>query len=403
MFSTLSTIRNNAGLRACALAIFFFGFSGAATAPYKSVVAIRELGLSDAGFSALTLAAAVINVTAAIYLGILADRDTGYRKLLMSLAFIGVAGYMAIFLFPSAWIFVISLLLPISVYHGLNSLLFGAGRVFSSDLPKGDQAAVSSVLRGLISLAWILVPGLVGFALSGAESLLPAFAIAGGSALVCMVVINVMMPRGGSGDPSQRPPRVSLGAAFRLLTRLPVAARVLGAAVITAMIHVNAAVMPLIVTGQAGGEPGDVGVIVGLVAALEVAFILVWARIVRSISIVAALAIGTGLYMIYLVWLAFALSPASVIAASVVGGVGAAALITLPLGYLQELIAERPGLSASLISVNIFLAGAIAAALFAIGTAIGDYPLVALLGAGAGALGALGLLVLEGWRLRAPL
>ncbi|WP_172293720.1 MFS transporter [Pseudoruegeria sp. HB172150] len=401
MLSTLTTVWTTPGLRACAVAIFFFGFAGAATAPYQSVVAIRELGLSDAAFSAVTLMAAVINVLVSVILGTLADRDSGYRRLLMWLAACGILGFGAIYLVRSPWVFVFSVLIPLSVYGGLYSLLFAAGRVFSLGLPKSEQAAVSSVLRALISVAWILVPGLVGLALSRSETLLPAFLIAAIVALVVLVVIKLMMPRGGGGDASTRPPRVSLLVAFGLLLRLPVALRVLAAALITATLHVNGAVMPLIVTGQAGGVPGDVGVIVGLVAAIEVAFILVWARIVKTLSIVASLGLGVALYVVYLVWLAHAMSPAAVIAASCVGGVGAAAIITLPLGYLQELIADRPGLSSSLLSINMFLAGALAAGLFALGTAFGGYPTVAMMGAVAGAIGGIGLLMLEGWKIRA--
>ena len=79
-------------------------------------------------------------------------------------------------------------------------------------------------------------------------------------------------------------------------------------------------------------------------------------------------------------------------------GTAASALITLPLGYLQELIADRPGLSASLISLNLFLAGAIAAGLFGLGTGIGGYSTVACLGIASGLGGALALLALERWR-----
>lgn len=400
MLSILGPLWTSPGLRACSVAIFFFGFAGAATAPYQSVVAIRELGLSDAAFSAVTLLAAMLNVVASIILGVLADRDSGYRKLLMWLAACGMVGFGAIFLIRTPWAFVLAVLVPLSVYGGLYSLLFAAGRVFSQHLPRPEQASVSSALRGLISVAWILVPGLVGLALSRSDTLLPAYLIAGLAALGVLVVIRFLMPRGGGGDATTRPPRMSILAAFGLLLRLPIALRVLAAALVTATLHVNSAVMPLIVTGQAGGVPGDVGVIVGLVAAIEVAFILVWARVLKTLSIVAALGIGVGLYVVYLLWLAHAQSPASVLAASCIGGIGAAAIITLPLGYLQELISDRPGLSSSLLSINMFLAGALAAGLFALGTSIGHYPTVALMGAAAGALGGLGLLALEGFRLR---
>ena len=397
MFDILKSLRASQGLRACATAVFFCGIAAASTAPYKSVVAIRELGLSDGAFSALTLTAAIINVLASIYLGMLADRDTGYRKLLMWLAAIGIAGYAAIFLFPQPAVFVLALLLPVSIFSGLTPMLFAAGRVFSDGLPRADRAAMSSVLRGMVSAAWILVPGVLGFALAGRGSMLPAFLVAALAATAVLIVLKLAMPRGGSGDPAKRPPKVSLLGAFGLLARPAVTLRVVGTAAITSAIHVHAAVMPLIMTGRAGGTNGDVGITVGIVAGMELLFLLGWARVTHHISTVTTLAVAMALYTGYLGTIALATSPGMIIAGAFLGGTAASALITLPLGYLQELIADRPGLSASLISLNLFLAGAIAAGLFGFGTSIGSYSTVAFMGIAVGLAGALGLVALERW------
>jgi SET family sugar efflux transporter-like MFS transporter len=76
----------------------------------------------------------------------------------------------------------------------------------------------------------------------------------------------------------------------------------------------------------------------------------------------------------------------------VISGAGAAALISIPITYLQDLIAERPGLGSALISVNIFMSAGLSALLFAIGTGISDYSGTAVIGAVAGMCG-LGLLL----------
>ncbi|MEI4472245.1 MFS transporter [Frigidibacter sp. MR17.24] len=395
MFDLLKILKASPGLRSCALAIFLCGIAAAATAPYKSVVAIRELGLSDAAFSALTLAAAVVNVLAAVWLGTLADRDSGYRRLLMWLAVIGIAGYGAIFLVPQPAVFVLALLLPVSIFLGLTPMLFAAGRVFSADLAPADRIAMSSVLRGMISAAWILVPGVLGFVLAGRGSMLPAFLVSALAAALVLVVIATTMPRGGSGDPARRPAKVSLPAAFGLLLRPAVATRVLGTAATTSAIDVHGAVMALVMTGRAGGTTGDVGITVGIVAGMELVFLLVWARIARRFGTVPTLAAAMVLYTGYLGTIAVATTPGMIIAAAFLGGTAASAIITLPLGYLQELIADRPGLSASLISLNLFLSGAISAGLFALGTAIGGYQTVAWLGILAGLGGVLALNLLE--------
>jgi hypothetical protein len=87
-------------------------------------------------------------------------------------------------------------------------------------------------------------------------------------------------------------------------------------------------------------------------------------------------------------------------AASVIAGIAAAALITLPIPYLLDLLSGRPGLSASLIAVNQFLGAGIAAGIFAGGTALGGYPAAAAIAGAAGLLGGALLLTLDGWRRR---
>jgi hypothetical protein len=179
--------------------------------------------------------------------------------------------------------------------------------------------------------------------------------------------------------------------------------RVIGISLASSVLHVNDAVLPLIVTGRAGGSAANVGIIVGYVALIEVIFIFVWATVASRLSMPIALAISLGLYLVYLIGIGTAHSMAQVYASSVIGGIAAAALITLPIPYLLGLIAGRPGLSASLMAINQFLGAGIGAAVFAAGTAIGGYPAAAALAGLAGLVGGGLVLALDGRRRAAML
>lgn len=50
-------------------------------------------------------------------------------------------------------------------------------------------------------------------------------------------------------------------------------------------------------TDEIGGSVTDIGIIVGIVAFLEVVFIFVWARIQLSLVPFKALALGTAIYI----------------------------------------------------------------------------------------------------------
>lgn len=394
MMSTLSIVLKNPPIRVSALAIFFFGFSGAATSPYLSIIGIQELGLSDAGYSALIFIAAFVNVAASVLIGIFSDRLGGYRTPMLFVSLFGIVGYGLTFAVPTVFVFVAAMLLLIPVYNALNSLIFANVRASSKGMPVRDLIAVNSAVRATISLSWVLVPGLVGFFLATRASMLPAFLLASLAAGVCFVLFFFFLPKVAA--PLEPRSNYAFLSSLGEIAAPAVLVRVLAIALISSMLHVNGAVLPLVVTGNAGGSVADVGIIVGVVALLEIVFILFWGWVERWISPVATLSIGASIYALYLFLLGFAQTPAHVYALTVISGLGAAAIISVPITYLQNLIAERAGLGSSLIAVNIFLSGGLSSLLFALGTGISDYSGTAVLGAMAGLIGIALLRVLDG-------
>ncbi|TCN31321.1 SET family sugar efflux transporter-like MFS transporter [Sinorhizobium americanum] len=356
MSSSLLTAMRNPVIRASMLAIFLFGFAGAATSPYQSVVGIIELGLSDSLYSALIFAAALLNVIVSVTVGIVADRVGNYRTLMLAVILFGVVGYGMIYAWPAKTRFVVATLLLLPIYGALNSLLFANVRTAANHMGGNDAAAVNSAVRAAVSLSWVLVPGVVGFVLSARGSMLPAYLLASlGCAANLILVAFLLPPTTGAGPVLGK--RLSYLASLGEILSLRVVGRLAAIALISSTLHVNAAVLPLIVTGAVGGTATDIGIVVGVVALLEIAFILVWDRMQYSLSQVDALALGTAVYVAYLALLGFADRPSHVYALTLVSGFGAAALISIPITYLQDLIADRPGLGSSLIAVNIFWAG----------------------------------------------
>ena len=400
--SQLATIMNRLipdvfripAIRVSMIAIFTFGFAGATTTPYRSVVGIRELGLSNELYAALIFAAAAVNVIVSILLGNLADRLGEYRSMMLVAATFGVVGYGAVFFFPTQDMFVLSALLLLPVYGCLNSLLFANVRAAAHGMAPADVATVNSGVRAMISLSWVLVPGLTGVLLSSSSTMLPAYLFAAISCLVCVGLVGFLLPR-QSGTDRAATHHLSYLAALGQVISPKIFSRITAIALISSTLHVNDAIFPLVVTGAARGTVADIGILVGIVALLEVVFIIVWSRLLRRISQLAALAAGALIYAVYLLLLAFAHEPWHVYALTLISGIGAASLISIPITYLQDLIAERPGLGSALISVNIFLSAGLSALLFAAGTAITSYSGTAVVSALSGLLGIAWLLFLD--------
>ncbi len=387
----IALLRRYPVVRASALAIFLYGFAGAATSPYQSMVAIRELGLSDSGYAAIGLVASLGYVVMAIAAGFLSDKFHSYRGPLVFVTAFGILGYGVIFAFPSPLTFAVATIGPLALFHATNSMLFGAVRAQTDRFEPEDARIVNALMRIMVSLAWVLVPGIVGLILRGQSSMIWAWAISAGFAALCMATVAFGLRDDAPPVTRARPVLRDL----RVLMGPGLLGRVLGVALISQVLHVNGAVLPLIVTGQAGGAPEDIGFLVGLVAALEVVFMIFWAWAVRGHQTVPALLIGSTLYLVYLGAIAAASAPWQVYVASLIAGFAAAALVSLPISYLLDLIRDRPGLSASLLSVNMFLGGALGAAVFAIGTRIGGYGVTAILSGLLGVFGAALLYALE--------
>lgn len=391
MATLFPDVFRNPTIRVSMLAIFAYGFSGAATSPYQSVIGIHELGLSDGVYSTLIFAAAAVNVLVSILAGNLADRLGEYRSIMLTVTVFGVLGYGSVYLFPAQATFVLSALFLLPVYNAINSLLFANVRSVTREMPRRDVASVNSGVRAMISLSWVLVPGVTGALLSGASSMLPAYLFAALAALVCLILLAAFLPP-QTGTDKAASHHLSYLAALGEVVSPQVFIRVVAVAMISSTLQINGAILPLIVIGPAHGTVTDIGALVGIVAFLEIVFIFIWSRSQRVLSHVTALAIGTGIYVVYLVLLGFASTAWHVYALTPLSGIGAAALISIPITYLQDLIEERPGLGSALISVNIFMSAGLGALIFALGTGISDYSGTAMLGAAVGTIG-IGLLL----------
>jgi MFS family permease len=390
MSSWLTILRRHRVVRASAAAIFLYGFAGAASSPYQSMIAIRELGMSDRAYAALALASSVANVLLAVAVGMISDRFQSYRRPLILVSSFGVLGYGLVWALPVVPVFVLATLGPLALFHALNSMLFGNVRAHSARFDPEEARISNALMRIMISLSWVVMPGAVGVALSGQPSMIAAYLIAATVAGGILLTVTFWL----EPDVAPEAPAATRPALhdLRLIFAPGLLARVLGVALISQMLHINSAVLPLIVTGPANGRVEDVGLLVGLVAVLEVIFMVFWVRATRHLAVTHALLICAGLYLVYLAGIAMATAPWQVYLASFLAGFAAAGMISLPISYLLDLIRDRPGLSASLIAVNMFAGGALGAGVFGLGTAIGGYALAAVISGLGGTAGA-GLLV----------
>ncbi|MBO9193410.1 MFS transporter [Rhizobium sp. 16-449-1b] len=394
MSSAFSSILRDQRIRIPSLTLVTLAFTYASTMPYQSIIGITELGMSDHAYSILIFAAALINVVTSLTLGIWSDKLGDRRLLVLALSVSGMIGFGMIYAFRNTAAFMIGVLLFIPISNATYSVLLASIRAATNTMDRGKATAITSTVRALFSGSWALAPGLIGLYLVSAHSMTPAYGIAGLASLVCFCLYLFLAkgePRRDALSSQQVGFFSSLARVFspRVLMRVGILSMMLG------LQRLSSVVSPLIITHDAGGSVADVGITAGMVAFLEMPFMLMWGALQRRFRSVHILATGTLIYCAYLVMLSLVTAPWQIYALVVVNACGCAAILSVPITYLQDLIADRPGLGTSLISVNTFAANGVSAGIFALGTSFTSYSGTALLAAGVGVAAILLLLFVE--------
>jgi MFS family permease len=402
MPSSFSSIIRDSRIRIPTVTLVALAFTYASTVPYQSIIGISELGMSDGAYSALVFFAAVVNVAISLTLGIWSDRLTERRPLVLALSIAGIIGFGSIAVIHSPAIFIFSVLFLVPMSNSTYSLLFASVRARTNQLARSEAVAITSTVRALYSGSWAVAPGLVGLALVTSPSMTPAYGVAAVASLICFCLYFFFAP--GNGPVRETiPNQPGFFASLKRVFAPDVFIRVFVMSLLLGLQRLNGMVSPLIVVHSIGGSVVDVGFLSGLTAFLEMPFMMMWGLVQRRFHTVHVLALGTVLYCLYLVLLGFATAPWQLYALLGLNACGAAAILSLPITYLQDLIADRPGLGSSLISLNTFIGIGVAAGVFALGTAVTDYSGTAFVGAAVGIVAIVILLYLEsGSRMRQP-
>jgi hypothetical protein len=153
-----------------------------------------------------------------------------------------------------------------------------------------------------------------------------------------------------------------------------------------------------LVFASAGRDAGDVGLFFGLFVAIEVGGTLLAGALAPRLPRLLLIGAGVGLYALFLSLLPFLAQGPWLWALVLPLGLGGGLLFTLAIGYLQDLLAARPGAGGSLLAVQRIAAEGLSAALFAFGTLVQGYATVSVLAGATILLALAALLRLDGTR-----
>ncbi|HLQ19175.1 MAG TPA: hypothetical protein VK146_09350 [Tabrizicola sp.] len=206
-----------------------------------------------------------------------------------------------------------------------------------------------------------------------------------------LLAILRLWPADGTTPWDDRPSGLTFLAALSEMGHPRIAARVIALGAVFSASTVYMAIISLVMIPEVGRGTQDVALYVGLVAGLEVPFMLLIPNLTRGISRTKLILAGAALYCVHVALLPVLAATPFVWLLVLPAAVGGAVTLTVPIAYLQDLLADRPGAGASLMAVQRLAGDATAATCFALGTTLAGYGTVALLGVAASLIGATAL------------
>ena len=393
--SSLALIVRDPVFRLIAAALALYACVAASIYPYLSLIAVKRVGLSEPTLAMVLAIASATAVVASVIMGIIADQ-TGNRRaiaLFTTAAFVCGAGLMWLWPEPLPSAVAYGLFLPIG--SAIMGQAFALNMLASQAHPKAREA-VQATMRAILSAVYLLMLLFWAWGLGpGGLDVMSVYLSALLASLLLVVLIWRHWPRPGAARWQDRPSGVNLKQAMAELMHPAMAARLLCMGAVGGLPMLYVILTPLLFAQAPSRQMSDVALLVGMVAGFEVPFMLLLPRLLRWFSRQTLIASGAVVYGGFVLLLALWADSPWVWALPALAGLGAAPILTLPIGYWQDVMHDRPGTAAALQALQKLAGDLISALVFALGTLLAGYEGAAILGGLLAVLGAAGLTVID--------
>ncbi len=381
-------------LRLIAVALLLLGAMNASVYPYQSLIGIEKIGLSKPAFSLVLVLASAVAVTSSVLFGILGDMR-GNRRLIALLATAsGATGLAAMLAYPAPLTFILchGVLMPVA--SSLYGQLFALARLAS---PTDGRArdGILGTIRAAMSVSFLMMLIFWTFAFGAGASVMTIYVSAGLASFAMLALLYAGWPRQGATDWHDAPSGLNLRDAFAEIARPHVLIRLLLLGAISSSGILYMVLVSLVFDASPVRDASDVALYVGLVAGWEVPCLLLMSRVVARVRRTTLIALGSAIYTCHLIALPILSDSPLIWGMTLVAGIGGTAIISLPITYYQDLLQGRPGTAGAMLALQKLVADVMGATAFAIGTTLGGYETVAIIGTALALTGAAGLYLVD--------
>jgi MFS family permease len=371
------------------ISLFIYASSCAAVNPYKNIFGIKIVGLPEIWYGLIMFASGLMITLFSLYFGVKADKHGSFSKIIMLCCCCGVAGNLAVFFWPTMTVFLLANCLLLPAFYGVNSLIYG----LSAAKSRADDAAVrlksNTLLRSSYSFAYVLTLGGIGLIALEKQQLSYLWLY---SAVLAAIILFIF----ASAKTTVREQNITATTySLKEFFNRHNCIRILAVSCLTNLLFTMDAATPLIIVDQLRSSYSTIGLFEAAIALCEVVFIFLWFALTARFAVKWLLTFGALVFSAGLIGLSLVETEFALYCTVPILAVGAACLISLPIGYFQALAPDKPGLGGSLIAVNFFLSSTISSLLYATGFYLFDVRGYIWLSVLAATIGAMILVV--GW------
>ena len=395
MLKPLALIARDATLRMILILLFVYGGAFSAIAPYQALIAIEIFDLPNWAWSIVLLTGALITLAASVTFGIVTDQFDNRRIAAALCVCLTLLGGLSVWLVDHWLAFLATHMLLWPAGGALFGQLFALARLAARNFPEAERVQVVSAMRALFALSFVVALPFWSATFAAGVSLVIIYPVVVLLAAVNLIVIKVLWTPNATRALQAEKSGLTFLAALQEVASPPILLRVILLATIMAANVLYMTMMGLLFSAAPGRETSDAALFLMCVTAMEVPFMLAAGGWVTRYGQVKLITLGGVFYAAFLTLFVPLIPTSFVWFMALPAAFGAALLLSVPITYLQDLLAHRPGAGGSLPAVTQVIGFAIAATIFAIGTALDGYHTTALLGATATASAACALGLVE--------
>jgi MFS transporter, SET family, sugar efflux transporter len=368
-------------LRAAGIVIALQGAIVCSFGPYFSTLAVKTYGFGDAGFAVLLAISSLVSVGASVAGGIRADQTAKRREVTLASVLSLTLGMALMTFVPGPFVFALTFALLFPTGALTFGQVFALARLAATQHAEDERDGIMAVIRALFAAPFVVVLPVWALVFAQGVAVTAVFPVGLVLSVAMLGVVLRLWPKDGTAAWDDQPSGLSFRASLREIGQPGLAARVVALGAVLSAATVYIALVSLVMVPEVGRGTAEVALYVGLVAGLEVPFMLMLPRLTRGWDRTRLILIGAVLYAVHVAFLPILAGSWAVWLLVLPAAVGGAVTLTVPIAYLQDLLAARPGAGASLMAVQRLAGDVIAAVAFALGTLVAGYGAVALLGA----------------------